>query len=249
MPCALTIASESDTSCSHALHEFEGQPRLGHQFEPTTESLLDEDLRMLSTRLPSASSGVAFIREFVGGRGIADAVAITGWRTAVRTRVDLGLPPLLNQTDCAVVAALSPNQTRRIATLTHKLGMSENQVIRHIRALTSAGYVQISGSGYRRMQGLEPIGRAYALEAKVSDWRQGISQALRYSTWCDAASIVLLKEPRNLDEVKIHCSTLGLGLALKGRWVQRPRIGRPNPGLRFAMSEQFTWQVIQSESF
>lgn len=249
MSFALTAATDFHISRSHAIREFEGQPRPGHHFEPTTERLLDEDLLTLSTRLPNASDGVAFVREFVGGRGVADAVAITGWHAATRARVALGLPPLLNETDCAIVAVLSPNQTRTIATLTRKLGMSQNQLVRRIRPLTTAGYVQVSGSGYRRVRGLEPIGRAYALEAKVSDWRQGISQALRYSTWCDAAAIVLLKDPRNLDEVKARCSALGLGFAANGRWIRRPRISHPNPGLRLAMSEQFVWQIINSEAF
>lgn len=248
MSLGLTAAADFYPSSSHAIREFEGQPRPGHHFESKAERLLDEDLLALSVRLPNASEGIAFVREFVGGRGVADAVAIVGWHAATQDRVKLGLPPLLSETDCAIVAALSPNQTRTIATLTRKTGISENQLVRRIRQLTTGGYVQVSGSGYRRVRGLEPIGRAYALEAKVSDWRQGASQALRYSTWCDAAAVVLIKDPRNLGEVKSHCSAFGLGLAANGRWIKRPRIGRPNPGLRLAMSEQFVRQVMESEA-
>lgn len=248
MSFALTAATDSLISRSQAIHEFKGQPRTGHHFEPTTERLLDKDLLTLSVRLPNTSDGVAFIREFVGSRGVADAVAVTGWYTAACARITLGLPPLLNETDCAIIAALSPNQTRTTATLAPKLGMSQNQLVRRIRSLTTAGYIQVSGSGYRRVLGLEPIGRAYALEAKVNDWRQGISQALRYSTWCDAAAIVLMKDPKDLDKVKTRCSVLNLGLAANGRWIKKPRIGGPNPGLRLAMSEQFIWQIIKSET-
>lgn len=249
MSLALTAATHPLLSGSHAPRELLGHKRPGQRFEPTVERLLDDDLVTLSTRLPRASDGLAIVREFPGGRGVADVVAFTGWQQPVRDRTSLQLPFLLNETDCAVVAALSSNQTRTVPVVSKKLGMSETQLVRRLRPLVTAGYVEPRGSGFRRVQGLGPLGRAYALEAKVSDWRQGMSQALRYSTWCDAAAVVLLKAPRDLSDVKRRCSMLGLGLATEGRWIVRPRIGRPNPGLRLAMSEHFAQRIVESEAF
>lgn len=249
MSLALTAATHDQVSGSHAPRELLGHARPGRRFEPTMERLLDDDLVTLSARLPRASDGLAIVREFPGGRGVADVVAVTGWQEPVRQRIALQLPFLLNETDCAVVTALSPNQTRTVPIIAKKLGMSEAQLIRRLRPLVTSGYVELTGSGFRRVRGLEPIGRAYALEAKVSDWRQGISQALRYSTWCDAAAVVLLKAPLDLSEVKARCTMLGLGLATEGRWIVRPRIGRPHTGLRLAMSEQFAKRIVESEAF
>lgn len=248
MSLALTAATNNEGVGSHAPRELRGHPRPGRRFEPTVERLLDDDLVTLSMRLPRAPEGLAIVREFPGGRGVADVVAITGWQEAVRQRIALNLPFLLNETDSSVVAALSPNQTRTVASLGKKLGMSDEQVLRRLRPLAAAGYVVARGSGFRRVHGLDPIGRAYALEAKVSDWRQGISQALRYSTWCDAAAVVLLKAPRDLADVRARCAMLGLGLAAEGRWIVRPRLGRPHAGLRLAMSEQFVQRIFDSES-
>lgn len=248
MSLALTGATRHEVSGSHVPHELLGPERSGRRFEPTAERLLDEDLATLSMRLPSASAGLALLREFSGGRGVADAVAVTGWQEAVHDRVVLGLPFLLNETDCSIMAALTPNQTRTLSNVAKKIGMSEQQLARRLRALHSNGYVEPKGSGFRRAQGFDPIGRTYALEAKVGDWRQGVSQALRYSTWCDAAAVVLLKDPRNLAEVKERCSMLGLGFAAEGRWVVRPRIGRPHAGLRLAASEQFVQRVVESKT-
>lgn len=212
------------------------------------EKLLDDDLVTLSMRLPRASEGLAIVREFPGGRGVADVVAITGWHDAVRRRLELPLPLLINETDCAVVAALSPNQTRTVSRVARMLGMSDQQLVRRLRPLVTTGHVEPCGSGFRRVRGLEPIGRTYALEAKVNDWRQGISQALRYSTWCDAAAVVLLRDPRDLDDVRTRCSALGLGLAAAGRWIVRPRISQLHAGLRLSASEQFVQRIVESDS-
>lgn len=248
MSLALTAATRHTVAGSHAPRDLLGPVRSGRRFEPTVERLLDGDLMTLSTRLPGAAAGLALVREFHGGRGIADAVAITGWQEATHNRLALGLPFITNETDCSVMAAFSPNQTRTLPNVARKLGMSEQQLGRRISPLISGGYIEKSGSGYRRAHGFDPVGRAYALEAKVNDWRQGISQALRYSTWCDAAAVVLLKDPRNLTEVKSRCSQLGLGLAAEGRWAVRPRIGRPHPGLRLAASEKFVQQISELDS-
>ena len=248
MSLALTAATHAEVSWSQAPRELLGHRRPGRRFEPTEERLLDDDLVTLATRLPHAADGLALVREFPGGRGVADAVAVTGWQEPVRRRIALQLPLLDNETDCSVVAALSPNQTRTVTGLATRLGMSDQQVIRRLRPLAAAGYVESRGSGFRRVLGLEPVGRAYALEAKVSDWQQGVGQALRYSTWCDAAAVVLLKPPRDLSDAKERSFKLGLGLAADGRWVVRPRIGRPHAGLRLAMSEQFVRLIVESES-
>lgn len=249
MSLALTAANHPEVSWSQAPRELLGHTRPGRRFEPTEERLLDDDLVTLATRLPRAAEGLALVREFPGGRGVADAVAVTGWQEPVRQRIALQLPLLDNETDCSLVAALSPNQTRTVTGIGERLGMSDEQVVRRLRPLAAAGYVESRGSGFRRVRGLEPIGRAYALEAKVSDWQQGVGQALRYSTWCDAAAVVLLKPPRDLSDAKERSSKLGVGLAAGGRWVVRPRIGRPHAGLRLAMSEQFVRLIVESESF
>lgn len=249
MSLALTAANQPEVSWSQAPHELLGHRRPGRRFEPTKERLLDDDLLTLATRLPRAADGLALVREFPGGRGVADAVAVTGWQEPMRQRIALDLPFLGNQTDCSVIAALSPNQTRTVPGIGRRLGMSDQQVVRRLRSLTSAGYVEPSGSGFRCVRGFEPIGRAYALEAKVRDWQQGVGQALRYSTWCDAAAVVLLKPPRDLTDAKKRATNLGVGLAARGRWVVRPRIGRPHAGLRLAMSEHFARLIVESESF
>lgn len=249
MSLSPAAAMDCATRVSHVLHEVSADSRPGRRFEPTVERLLDDDLVTLAMRLPGASEGLAVTREFPGGRGVADIVAVTRWQEDLQRRIAMPIPFLRNETDCAVVAAFAPNQTRTVRSVGKRLGMSEEQVARRVRALVETGHVHAHGSGFRRADGLEPIGRAYALEAKVNDWQKGISQALRYSMWCDAAAVVLLRPPRDLGEVKSRCSRLGLGLAVGSKWVVRPRIGRPHSGLRLSMSEQWARTMVESKAF
>lgn len=219
--------------------------RPGRRFAPTDERLLEGSLRSLAGRLPGAGHEVVVSPEVSGPRGIADLVAVTRGSSDLEARLESGLPFLTNVTDCLIVAAASPKKVRRPATLAGNLGMSLDQVQRRLSSLTSRGYLIRSGTGFARAEGLKPIGRSYAFEAKVSDWQQGISQALRYSSWCDAAALVLLRPPRDLTEVQARCRALGIGLGVMDRWLVRPRLGHPQAGLRLAASEQWAENLVR----
>ena len=218
-------------------------PRAGRRFQPKGERLLEDDLRLLAERLPGADKGVIISSEFPGPRGVADLIAITQPFDGLRSRLQLGLPFLENLTDCVVVAATSPNRVRSSRTVATSTGMSLEQAERRLRSLVAEGYLARAGGGFVRNPALVPIGKAYALEAKINDWRKGLSQAVRYSSWCDAAAVVLLNAPRDLTEATDRFKGLGIGLGVQSRWILRPRMGRPQPGLRLAISEQLARNI------
>lgn len=230
------------------IYEVPVSHRPGRRFEPTEERLLDRDLVVLASHLPGASESLYLSREVVGPRGIADLVATTRAEPGLRIRQELGLAPLTNPSDVAVVAATKARRTLTVASIALHLGLSTEQVVRRAASLVSRGYLIRVGNGIRRAEGISPLGRAYALEAKVNDWQKGLSQALRYGAWCDATAVALLRPPRDLTEVRRRYEHFGVGLAVRDRWLIRPRLGRPQPAMRLLASEAWLENLTQSPS-
>lgn len=162
---------------------------------------------------------------------------------ALERRLDNGAPFIEGLADCAVLAALNVKRPTTSDTVASVTGMSLEQVERRLRALAQVGVVMTSSLGFCRRADLEPIGRTYAFEAKVSDWRRGLDQALRYSAWCDASSLVLLRPPADMVSLIARCNELDIGLAVRDEWVRRPRLGKPQRALRLAASERLARQV------
>lgn len=226
------------------MHEIPVPNRPGHRFEPIEERLLDDDLLNLAARLPGTHQSLYISREVNGPRGVADLVATTNVGAELKHRIELGLLPLTSVVECTIVAAASERRTLRIPTIARTLGMSEEQVDRRVRSLLSRDYLRSAGSGIRRVPHMTAIGRTYALEAKVNDWRKGLNQALRYGAWCDASAVVLLRPPRDISMAFSACRQFGIGLAVDNRWLLRPRLGQPQPGMRLAASELWVQNVI-----
>jgi len=218
-------------------------PRAGRRFEPIAERQLDGDLRQLAERLPGSGHGLLLAAEVPGPRGVPDLVVTTRAGDSLERRLQSGLTPLLGMTDSVIAAATPIARSLSADSVARRLGMSDRQVATRLRALERSGHVYRDGGGYRRANELQPIGRTYALEAKVTDWRRGLSQALRYSSWCDAAAVVLLDQPRDVAAVAKRFRHLGIGFAVRSTWVVRPRIGRPNAGWRLWASEQTALSV------
>lgn len=217
----------------------------GRRFEPTAERALEPTVRQLASRLPGSSSGVLATAQFAGPSGIADLVAVTRAQELLAARLRLGAPSLSRFADTSVVAAVAVRRTTRAPYVAKALGISEAQAARRLRQLSDAGFLSQNGSGYRRHPVFVPIGRMYAFEAKVSDWRQAIAQALRYARWADAAGIVLLKPPKDVESLKAYARALRIGVAVENRWLVRPVLQRVSPGLRLLSSEIFVAALMK----
>jgi hypothetical protein len=176
------------------------------------------------------------IREMPGPTGLPDAVAVP-ITSAMIDRLELGVPALLAQNDARLAAACGMHRPRSLAALAKRLGMGIEPTAQRARRLCRSGALIISGNGFVRPDALAPIGRLYALEAKVDDWSGGLRQALRYGSWADASGAVIGHLPDDRTVAVRQASILGLGLALAGRWLVRPQIRALPFGYRLWASE------------
>jgi hypothetical protein len=198
----------------------------GRRFQPVKEQALEETALRASAALPGAGDGLLVLREVVGPLGIPDLVAVVGSPLAVYQRRKLGVPPLLNEIDAAMVGAASPRAPRRIETLARRLGWPVTTLARRMPDLLRSGALIETNSGVVvRPEALQPIGRLYAVETKVSDWRRAVRQGRAYQLWCDAYIVVMESLSSGpLSALVAATAEDGAGVVIGGRWLSRPKV-------------------------
>lgn len=210
--------------------------RPGRRFLPSEELELGAVLRDLACRLPGASSGVMVISEMTGPAGLPDLVAVP-LTQKLEDRLALPCPPLLAFGDVRLVAACSSLRPSSLKVLSRRLEVPEDAIRRRSRRLERHGALVGASGGWLRSRELQPVGRLYALEAKVDDWGAGLGQALRYGSWADASAAVMARLPRDPSRAVTQARQLGLGLAHGPRWLVRPTVGRLSTAQRLWASE------------
>ena len=216
-------------------------PRPGRRFEPIHEAALERDALAACSTLPGAHRGVIVVREMTGPIGIPDFTAMVGGSEAMEARSHLGVPPILHETDAAIVAAASAKVPKTVENLAQFLGWPVPTVERRIPGLLSRGALfEPRTDRYRRPEALQPAGRIYAVEAKVRDRVAAVYQARAYLSWADSYVLVMGElGPRPLESVTRAVHADNGGLMVGGTWVVRPRLSKRNNGHRLWASEHF----------
>lgn len=182
------------------------------------------------------------VSEMVGPIGVPDLTAVIHHPDALSARLAIGVAPLLHQVDAGVVAAARSVRGRSPEALAETLGWPVNTVGRRIPALLKAGaLVRLRGRDrYIRPPELVPIGRMYAVETKVRNWGQAVSQGRGYGVWADAYVLVMGPLTDSVsDKVKERVLADRAGLVVDGKWVCRPVASGPSPANRMHASEHF----------
>jgi hypothetical protein len=200
----------------------------GRRFQPVREQILEEVALRASTALPGAVDGLLVLREVVGPLGIPDLVAVVGNSQAVTLRRKLRVPPLLNEIDAAMVGAASPRAPRRTETLARRLHWPVATLARRLPNLIRSGaLIETSPGVVVRPEALQPIGRLYAIETKVADWRRAVRQGRAYQLWCDAYLVVMESLSSGaLPKLLEATAEDGGGVVIGGRWLSRPKVRR-----------------------
>lgn len=225
-----------------------GAPRPGRRFEPTHELALHEHAMSVCAQLPGAHRGALVVREMAGPIGIPDFTVLIGETDRLHARLSLDVAPVLNQLDAGIVAVANPRVARSASALARALNWSVQTVMRRLPGLLRSGaLVATRPDRYVRPSALGPLGRLYAVEAKVSDRQAAVQQARAYSSWTDGYVLVmgpLGRAPLSslLDEVDADRG----GLVVDGRWLRRPVLGRLDPARRLWSAEHFVAAVWPS---
>jgi hypothetical protein len=216
-----------------------GRPRAGRRFEPIAERMLSESALRAARTLPGAHRGVRILLETAGPFGVPDLLAIVGPLELLDRRLALEVPPLLNQVDAGVISATAPAAARTLETLAKRLSWPVETVQRRLPHLLRIGaLVRAGAETYVRPADLASVGRLFAIEAKVRDWRRALRQARTYSVWTDGYVIVMPEVgASSLPGLLAEVSRDRGGLMLNGKWVLRPRLLTRTPAQRLWGSE------------
>lgn len=236
-----SVAGSTGASGRSVSARATSRPRAGKRFLPTHELALLNDALQVCASLPGASRGVLVLAEMTGPIGIPDLTALVGPVDQLNARIAQGVPPLLSEVDAGVVAVAHPNRGLSVEGLAEAVGWPAETVGRRVAHLLRKGaLVQSQPGRYRRPPALAPLGRLYAVEAKVRDWRRGLRQVRSYSVWAD--SYVLVMGPLAAGPlVQLRNEVAGDqgGLVVDGKWVMRPRLHPLPPARRLWASEHF----------
>lgn len=215
------------------------RPRHGHRFEPTRELELLPDALNSCRALPAAYKGITIVAEMTGPLGIPDLTALVGPEKLLAARLECPIPPLLHEVDAAVVGVAHPRMARTPGHFAAALGWPEETVRRRLVPLIRSGaLVPHDGGRFRREPVLQPLGRMYAVEAKVRDWRRALHQVRTYSTWADSYVLVMgALAQRPLEQLSAEVTSDRAGLVVDGRWVRRPAVHKLSSGRRLWAAE------------
>ncbi len=171
-------------------------------------------------------TNVAF-RELSAGYGIADLVFAENFSFTKRNVTSR--PSITNYTDLQLFLNMTQSKEYALDDLSELLfGHNEADIKRRLKVLQKNGYIEKTDNGYIRILDVHfnPIKRIIAIEAKRSDYKNGIIQARRYQYFADESYLAILKgtvKDADIDELRQY----NIGLILFDRETNSVDIHHP----------------------
>lgn len=236
---AVTDDAETKASTSPRLLMLTSELQLaGRRFEPIAEQSLSPDLALAASTLQVARSrSTLVLTECPLPFGVPDAVVLAADDNEFQGRLDSGIPAAVNAAEVSMIVAA---QRRPLTSneLMEASGLSGPVARRYLNGLEDKGALERVGDRFKADRRLRAVGRVFALEAKVSDWRSGYEQCLRYGLFADGTGLIM---PRVTDKGRAPLLAMtrpqGVGVFAAGRWLSRPRMARHNKVRRLHASE------------
>jgi hypothetical protein len=175
----------------------------------------------------------------MGPYGIPDFVAVTGSSSPRRQRLRLSVPPVVNETDAAIVAAAHPPHGATVAQIAARLSWQATTIERRLPDLVRSGALRlVSPRRFARPMALVPVGQVFAVELKVSDWSRALSQCRTYRTWANSYLLVMGKmSAESAHRLRREVAADGGGLIIDDEVILRARPRKLSPSRLLWTSE------------
>lgn len=204
---------------------FGARAPIGRPFQPTHEADMIPGLMAAAVRSARRDRRIIVVPELQGPFGVVDLGLLETTDEILSARLGLGIPPLLNQLDAAIVGCLAVRRPMSLSTIAQALGWPERDLSGRVTHLRRRGVIaQLRSGCLVRPEGLKPLGHLSVYEAKVNDWKRGLAQAATYATWADGATLALQRLPRDPSRAKAMATDLRLGLIADGHWERRAEV-------------------------
>lgn len=174
--------------------------------------LSKEASRLLGTRKTKPIS----FPEFSVGRGIADLYIVDEDRSALRRRKDMAVPAITDKTQNQIVELIGRANGLLFEELSEYLNQHKlNNAEHHLNVLFDQGAIYSNNARVyvKEIASTNVIRHSVAIEAKVSDWRKGIKQALRYKNFADKSYLAVYETHARTAKENLHVfEALNIGL-------------------------------------
>lgn len=172
--------------------------------------------------------------------GIADVVIARTDPVRFRRRAESGLAPVLLPGAAQLLAVMSARGADD-EQLFVSAGLQRSYGRRLMRSLAASGHVRFQTDGWSRALGLiDPYEALIAIEAKLGDWKRGLSQAMRYSYYADFTYVALPCAKAARVDISAF-ESFGIGLVSVGQCteiaVAAPASRRVEPWRRLYVAE------------
>lgn len=241
--------STSTWACDLITVEVAPQPsRPGRPFAPKAEADLGDALRVAASHIRTPMYDLSvLVSEAALPSGVADLVVMRTRSAPLAARLNADILAITSRGDLGAVAAC----LQRFGATEDVVAKSTSETLGHarrrLRQLEANGAVRHTGERWVAHPSLDLKCSTYALEAKVSDWRAGVWQALRYRTWCDGSALVVGALTERVEAAaRAAAKDVRVGLYASGRWVVRPRVEAHDRATRLAVSERLVWAIQSS---
>lgn len=156
------------------------------------------------------------IEEFSCGTGISDLTIFTVDDKILAQRQKSNKKPITSKNQIQVLLTLLDNKPLILPEIIERVSFnSKHTVLKILKQLVEANIVTVNEGEYRASHSIaeSTSENVIAIEAKISDWKSGVRQAMRYKEYANYSYLAIYEEhiPACIGNIEVF-KKLGIGL-------------------------------------